>query len=166
MDLPKYKQIALTAFKPEELELFLHKEINFSSPITIDIKKLTLDQQKEILGFIQNFIMQINGSYLFPYPIYLISDLDPAMASMPIVKEIDQLPRFFSHKDSKINVKESQLLNKNKLLQKEIINSDFQQNQIIIEDFAHKHKIIHKLERERFFYRSLLNKLTKRQKNG
>ena len=85
---------------------------------------------------------------------------------MPVIKEIDQLPRFFSHKDSKINIKESHLLHKNKLLQKEIINSDFQQNQIIIDDFAHKHKTINKLEQERFFYRSLLNKLSKRQKNG
>jgi hypothetical protein len=166
MDLPKYKHLTISSYAPEELENFLQKEINLNAPTAIDLKKLTIDQQKEIIGLIQNFLMRVNGSFLFPYPIYLISELDQAMSSMPLVKDLTNLPRFFSHKESKINVKESQVLNKNKLLQKEIFNSDFQQNQIKIEEFANRHKLINRLENERLFYRSLLNKLNKRNKNG
>ena len=166
MDLPKYKHVTISKYAPEELEHFFHKEMNLNSPVAVDIKQLSLDHQKEILGLIQNFIMQVNGSYLFPYPIFLITDLDQAMSSMPIVKNITALPRFFNHKESKINVKESQVLGKNRLLQKEVMNTDFQQNQLKIEEFATRHKLINRLESERAFYRSLLNKLSKRPKNG
>jgi len=49
MDLPKYKHLTISSYAPEELENFLQKEINLNAPTAIDLKKLTIDQQKEII---------------------------------------------------------------------------------------------------------------------
>jgi hypothetical protein len=164
MELPKYKNILITDFDTTVIDHFLKKEMNLHSPIAIDIKKINLEQQRELIGLIENYFFQQNSSYLFPYPIYLISDHDQTMTRMPLVKNTSELPRFFSHKETKINIKESSVLDKNKLLQIEIFNADFQQNNLELESYAQKHKEINKLEAERSFYRSLLNKLTKRKK--
>ena len=164
MELPKYKNILITDFDTTVIDHFLKKEMNLHTPIAIDIKKINLEQQRELIGLIENYFFQQNSSYLFPYPIYLISDHDQTMTRMPLVKNTSELPRFFSHKEAKINIKESSVLDKNKLLQIEISNADFQQNNLELESYAQKHKEINKLEAERSFYRSLLNKLTKRKK--
>ena len=164
MELPKYKNISITDFENTEIDHFLEKDINLHSPIALDVKKINFEQQRELIGLIENFFFQHNISYLFPYPVYLISDHDQTMTRMPLVKNTSELPRFFSHKETKINIKESSVLDKKKLLQIEISNADFQQNNIEIESYAQKHKEINKLEAERSFYRTLLNKISKRKK--
>jgi hypothetical protein len=64
-----------------------------------------------------------------------------------------------------MNVKESHLLSKNKLLQQEIFNTDSKQIHQALIDFGRMHSIIYDLEAERLILKDLMNKILK-AKNG
>ena len=65
-----------------------------------------------------------------------------------------------------MNVKESHLASRNKLLQQEVKNSDTSVNLQELDHYGDSHKKIFELEEERSFYRSILNRLMKGTKNG
>lgn len=133
-------------------------------PVVMNLKLLDMDQQRELIGLIENFYVSHNISYKFPYPIYLMTDHEPTITKMPTVKLAEELPKFFTQKESKMNVKETHLVGKNRLLQQEIKNSDSLATQNSINQYGNFHKKIFELESERTFYRSILNKLTKAKK--
>ena len=124
MSLPIYKQIDVLPDKVEEFHHLLHKDMNLKSPVVINLKKLNLNQQRECMGIIENFYMTHQLSYQYPYPVYLATDHEKTMTEMPSIKDLKNLPKFFQHKDVKLNVKESHLAHKNHLIQIEISNTD------------------------------------------
>jgi len=65
-----------------------------------------------------------------------------------------------------MNVKESGLADKNKLIQLEIKNSDPNFYQQEIKNFGETHRTIYQQEKERVFYRKLLSQLFKGHQNG
>lgn len=166
MNLPNYHTINIKSAELEELQAVLSPELNFKRPVVFNLKNLNLDQQREVIGLTENYFSSNNISYKFPYPIYFISDHEASISKIIIIKDTNELPKFFSQKDSKMNVKESHLLGKNKLLQQELKNTDSQQAFHDIEAYAQFHKKISTLESERLFYRHVLNKLTQAKKNG
>lgn len=166
MSLPNYHHINVRSAQLEDLNSYLNPEMNSKHPVTLNLKHLDLDQQREMVGLVENFFSTNNLSFKFPYPVYLISDQEKTITQMPIVKSTEELPRFFNQKDSKMNVKESHLLNRNRLLQQEIENADADYIQTSINNYGIRHRKVYELEKERLFYRSILNKLIKAEKNG
>lgn len=138
--------------------------MNLKHPVVFHIQELELDIQRDVIGAIENFFAEQNLSYKFPYPIYVISGHELSITNVPIVHTPDELPKFFTSRDSKMNVKESHLAGKNKLLQQEVKNSDSNANIKHLEDYGSSHKIIYELEQERVFYRTILNRLVKGKK--
>ena len=84
---------------------------------------------------------------------------------MPTVKSVEELPRFFHQKDSKLNVKESQLLERNALLQQEIKNTDAEFVTETVKIYSAIHRKVYDLDKELQFYRSVLNRLIRAEKN-
>jgi hypothetical protein len=84
---------------------------------------------------------------------------------MPTVKSLDELPRFFNQKDSKLNVKESHLLQRNALLQQEIKNADAEFVIETVKTYSSIHRKVHELDTELQFYRSVLNRLIRAERN-
>lgn len=166
MSLPIYQHYNLRSASLDDLSTLLSPELNMKHPVVMNLKFLDLDQQRELIGLIENFYVSHNISYKFPYPIYLMTDHEPTITKMPTVKVNEELPRFFTQKESKMNVKETHLVGKNRLLQQEIKNSDSLANQNSVNQYGNFHKRIFELESERVFYRTILNKLTKAKKNG
>lgn len=166
MSLPIYQHINIKNASLEDIGNMLHQDINLKHPVVFNLKTLDLDQQREMIGLIENFFASNNISFKFPYPVYLISDHEISITKVPLVHEASELPKFYSQRESKMNVKESHLAGKNKLLQQEVKNCDASANISDIENFGYSHKAIFELEQERKFYRSILNKLLKARKNG
>ena len=144
----------------------LHPDINLKHPVVFNLKSLDLDQQREMIGLIENYFSSNNISFKFPYPIYLVSDHEISITKVPLVHESNELPKFYTQRESKMNVKETHLAGKNKLLQQEVKNCDASANLSDIENYGYSHRVIYELEQERKFYRSILNKLLKARKNG
>ena len=117
-------------------------------------------------SLIENYFSTNNISFKFPYPVYLVMAHQTTITNMPSVGNISELPRFFIQKESKINVKESHLLGRNRLIQQEIKNTDPELIQESIQNYGKIHREIYELEKERLFYRSILNRLFKATTNG
>lgn len=166
MSLPVYQNINLTSASLEHLASILGQEMNLKHPVAINLKTLSLDDQREVIGLIENHFVSNNLSFKFPYPIYLITDHERSITRISIVNEPKELPRFYVQKDSRMNVKEAHLAGKNKLLQQEIRNTDASANDKEIEHYGEAHRVIFELEVERKFYRSILNRLFKAGQNG
>lgn len=164
MSLPVYQHINLKTGSLDELNAILNQELNLKHPVTIGLKALDLDQQRELIGLIENYFVSHNLSFKFPYPVYLISDHEASITKVPLVKKQEELPKFFTQRDSKMNVKESHLAGKNKLLQQEVRNSDASSNTKDAQNYGEAHRMIYELEEERKFYRLILNRLVKGKK--
>lgn len=166
MSLPIYQHINIRTFHLDDLKNFLHREMNFKHPVAINLKHLEFDQQREVIGLIENYFETNNLSYKFPYPIYLIMDHQKTITQMPAVASVEELPKFFNQKESKMNVKESHLIGRNRLLQQEIKNADTEVIQSNINKYGAIHRRVYEMEKERLFYRSILNRIVKAAKNG
>lgn len=166
MSLPIYQTIPLKSTSLEDLNNILKSELNLRHPVVINLKALDLDQQRDFIGLIENYFVTHNLSYKFPYPIFIVSNHEKSITNLPLVNSSDELPKFFSARDTKMNVKESHLAGKNKLLQLEVRNSDPSTNEQIIENYAESHRKIFELETERRFYRTILNRMLKAKTNG
>jgi hypothetical protein len=92
--------------------------------------------------------------------------MDSSNTQIPMVLTKKDLPKFFSKKESRMNIKEASLAKKNNLIQQEIKNSDpnFYLNEI--QNFGETHRTIFKQEIERNFYRKLLSQIFKGQMYG
>ena len=166
MSLPVYQNYNIKSASIEDMKNILTPDMNLKHPVVFNLKGLTLEDQREAIGYIENYFYSNNLTFKFPYPVYVISDHEDSITRIPLVKEQSNLPKFYSQRETKMNVKESHVIGKNKLLQVEIKNSDASAVQQDIESFAAPHKIIQNLEKERNFYRFLLNRLSKVSKNG
>jgi hypothetical protein len=162
MTLPIYHLIQLEADYFEKLQSILSPNLNTHQPIVFDAKKLDIDQQRELIGIVENYFSSNSLSHRFPYPIYILSDLEKSISRIILVKEKSSLPKFFNQKGANINIKESHYISRNELLQQEIKNGDAIQNEDELLAFAQIHKKINHLEEERLIYSSIEKKLNKR----
>jgi len=165
MSLPTYQHVNVKTIQLENLKIFLNSDMNTSQPVALNLKHFDLDQQREIVGLIENYFSTNNHSFKYPYPVYLIMDQEKTITAMPSVRTIEELPKFFNQKESKMNVKESHLIGKNKLLQQALKNIDIEQIHENIQNFSIMHRRVYELEKERLFYRSILHRLVKVTKN-
>lgn len=159
MGLPVYQSITLKTSQLSELKLVLDLELNLRHPVVLNLTSLDMDQQREVIGLTENFFISNNVSYKFPYGVYLVSDHEPSISKMPIVNDIKYLPKFFSQKEGRMNVKESHVVNKNKLLQQELRNNDSHEYTQTVNNYQLNHRKIYELEKERVFYNDILAKL-------
>lgn len=166
MSLPVYQTINIRSAALEDLQGILSGDLNLKYPLVLNMKTLTVDEQRELIGLIENHFVMSGISYKFPYPVYVVTDHESTISGLPLVRTQEELPRFFQQKEGKINLKEQHLIARNKLLQQEVRNGDNVANETEIKVFGKIHRHIFLQEEERLFYRTLLNKLTKAKRNG
>lgn len=166
MSLPVYQVIQIKNNSIEELATLLQKDMNLRQPVALNLLELEFEDQREFIGLIENFFVSENVSFKFPYPVYIISAHEPSISLMPVIQEARQLPKFYHQKEGRMNVKESHLADRNRLLQQEVANADTTLHQSEVRSYALFHRRIFELERERDFCLSLLNRLTKGRANG
>lgn len=161
MSLPIYQHINLKSASREDVSDVLHPALNLKQPTVFNLKNLDSDEQREAIGLIENYFNSKNISFRFPYPIFIISDHQPSISKIQLVDDVNALPNFFTQRETKMNVRETHLANKNKLLQQEVSNNDASSNHSSAMNYGESHRIIYEQEVERKFYRSILNKLMK-----
>ncbi len=166
MSLPVYRHIHVRTDSIDELVALLSVELNIKNPVAFHLETLNSHQQKEMVGIIENFFDTENVSFKFPYPVYVISTLESSISNMPIVSAQEKLPKFYSQKEGRMNVKETHLALKNKLMNQEIKNVDPKLTRDNLEFFALEHRQIFELQQENSFYRTILQKMAKVKKRG
>jgi hypothetical protein len=166
MSLPAYQHLTLKTSSLEELEAILDTGMNLRHPVVLNLKTMALDQQRETIGLVENFFVSNNVSFRFPYPVYVVSDHEPGITRLPLIDDPARLPKFFSPREAKMNVKESQLAARNKLLQQEVKNADASSNAAELDFYGESHRKVFELEVERKFYHGILNGLLKAGRRG
>jgi hypothetical protein len=166
MNLPVYQVINVKSADLAELGELLQKDMNLRHPVVFNVLGLDVDAQREIIGLIENYFVSENISFKFPYAIYIVSVHEPSISMVPIVSAMDRLPKFYQQKEGRMNVKESHLAGRNKLLQQEVSNADSSLHQSEVRSFALLHRRIYELERERNFCNDVLQTLKKAKKSG
>src|SRR5665647_1287361 len=161
MSLPIYHHINVRSAQLDDIQSILVPELNLRRPVVFNLKTLKFYSQLEVIGLIENYFVSNNLSYKFPYAVYFLTDHEATVTKMPSVKIQEELPRFFSQKETKMNVRETHVIGKNKLLQMEVKNSDAELTQQQLQKYADLHRTIRDNETERFFYRSILDNLNK-----
>lgn len=159
MSLPVYHQIHFTSANIDDLEGHLKPELNLRYPVVFNLLELGIDEQRETIGLIENYFASANLSFLFPYPVFIVTLHEPSITHMRVVKDPSLLPRFFNQKEGRMNVKEGHVAGKNRLLQQEIMNADAAAHQEELHKYALLHRQIYEQEQERRFLRELLSKL-------
>jgi acyl-CoA synthetase (NDP forming) len=159
MNLPIYQIINVKSAQLEDIAAILHEDLNLRRPVAYVLKTLNLDEQREVIGVIENWFETHQASWRYPYPVFIISDYSDAIGHMPVFTDVTHLPRFYNQKDVKVTVKETQVLERNRLLQQEIKNADSHEMAEVIKEYGINHKKIWYLVKEASFYEQLLKKL-------
>lgn len=165
MSLPFYHIHIPRSSSYEDLDQILNENMNLKYPVVISLKNLEINVQREFIGLIENYFSSKNLDFNFPYPVYILTDHESSISNLPLLADLDELPSFYKKKEGKMNVKESHLLSKNKLLQQEIHNADSKQSYEALNDFGRMHRIIFELETERLMLKDLMSTIQK-AKNG
>lgn len=162
MNLPIYQIINVKSAQLEDIAALLHEDLNLRRPVAYVLKTLGLDEQREVIGVIENWFETHQASWRFPYPVFIVSNYSDAIGHMPVFEDVTQLPRFYNQKDVKVTVKETQVLERNRLLQQEIKNADSHVMANVVREYGLNHKKIWYLANEAHFYEQLLTKLRAR----
>lgn len=156
MSIPVYKEHILQAITGEGLVEIFNKNLG-ESPIVIHITHMR-DKQIEAIRFIEKYVIEKQIPYKFPYPIYIISAVEKPDSLFKIFKTRNDLPEYYGKKDKKPNIRESQIINKNKLYQNKI-RSHFDNSVIdYLNEEAVKQKFLYNLVKEGVFYETLIYK--------
>lgn len=166
MSLPVYQVIQVKSSSLEELNDLLKKDMNLRNPVALNLLPLDVDAQREFIGLIENYFVSENISFKFPYAIYLISIHEPSISLMPVVTQLSKLPKFFQQKETRMNLKESHLADRNRLLQQEVANADSSLHQNEVKSYAQFHRTIYELQKERDFCADILSKISKVKTDG
>ena len=159
MNLPIYQIINVKSAQLEDIAALLHEDLNLRRPVAYVLKTLSLDEQREMIGVIENWFETHQVSWRYPYPVFIVSDYSDAIGHMPVFTDVTRLPRFYNQKDVKVTVKETQVLERNRLLQQEIKNADSHETAEVLKAYGINHKKIWYLAKEAHFYEQLLKKL-------
>lgn len=161
MNLPIYQMVHVKSSQIEDVTAVLIDGMNLRNPVVLQLSHLNSDEQREVIGFIENWFAE-GRSHKYPYPVFIVSNQGQALGQLPVVPEIKALPKFFQQKDGKPNVKEGQVLDRNRLLQQEIQNTDPKQTEDTFSEYAVQHKKLWFLNQEAQFYTEILTRLRKK----
>lgn len=163
MNLPIYQIINVRSSQVEDVLAVLHVDMNLRRPVVLTCKGLDRDQQREVIGLIENWFSEGRSSCRFPYPVYIVADHGEALGQVPVVADVAALPKFFNQKELNTNVKEGQIIDRSRLLQQEIRNVDPILASDALRRYGLHHKKIWYLVKEAAFYEEILEKLKKKK---
>lgn len=159
MNLPIYLMVTVKSAQLEDVTEVLVNGMNQHRPVALLIDHLNRDDQREVIGLVENWFSEGLNSPRYPYPVYLVSELGEALGEVPVVATVKALPAFFRKKEGKPNVRETQLIARNRIMQQEIRNSDPLQIDATLLRYGHHHRRLWRLVEEGAFYERLLARL-------
>ncbi len=158
MQLPIYKEIYIEKVDKNIIKRLVLSQPLGKAPLVFKVSHLENEESKAI-SLIEEVLRESMISCLFPYPIFALSTMSGYKGEIKIISDLKNLPRYFDRKETKINVKGQSTLNKVKILQKKIYNSNVSDQIQKTKNFASKHKILFNLAQEGDFLEKLLSKV-------
>ena len=134
------------------------KMINFSSnPVILQITNLE-NQQLNVLGYIEEFLVSI-GKKFFPYDVYVISTCHEYTGSLSVFSDINLVPKHFKRKNRPLNSKEANLMKKVNLKQINLKNLNEKDYTAVLKKYAQEQKDLKLLSEQEYFLKKLRHSL-------
>jgi hypothetical protein len=156
MAIPTFKKVTINSQQKRMIYAQLDQHEFGSFPYIFSIHHL-VKMQSETLQNIEDYILDHHIS-IFPYPIYVIGNVQNYNGSLNVVSDIKYIPKFYDQKEKQLNSKEEQLFSKVILKQKNLSNLQDIDFLPILSEYARTHKSISLLNSE-LDYLSAINNL-------
>jgi hypothetical protein len=157
MQLPIYKELFIKKADKDLIKKIFAASSIGRAPIVIKIEHLK--DQHTALSIIEDIFRENLVSTKFPYPIYVLSTVENYIGDLNIIANMDNMPKFFQKRDKMLNVKEQNAINKVKIYQNKLFNTNVPEQMKKVQDYAAKHKELYMLSREGSYLEDLLLKV-------
>lgn len=157
MPIPTFKQIHLRSSKREQILEQLENQEFQSGPFVIHVAHLMQHQHEAMTSL--EWVFEKLHIWNIPYPVYVLASISSYQGPLIVLKQMSELPEFFLQKQKSPNVKESTVLRKIELQQKNIHN--FQKNDTaeVLTDYCASHKKLFSYAKEGMYLENLLSKM-------
>jgi hypothetical protein len=160
MTFPVYQKNSIRINQEADLDRLITKEINLYNPVIVEFETTSKEEETKLIHLLQKHLEQLNLNPRFPYAIYVITQIEIEIPlSFVCQRSKGEIPKFFTQKDARLNLKESHLMDKIRLLQQESGNCSSLENMNSLQRYAKSHRLIHVLDQERLAYKNLLRRL-------
>ncbi|MFG1492089.1 hypothetical protein ACRXCV_11730 [Halobacteriovorax sp. GFR7] len=126
MKTPILEEFKLKAIDKEEIKLAMKTYRVGHQPLYLDASKLQRDRLIKLLGLLSNVLEEENLSPKFPYPFYIISDIEDIWTRFPIFKSLEDLPKYYQFEAARPTNKEQKILDFIDISASNIRNEDVQ----------------------------------------
>lgn len=126
MKTPILEEFKLKSIDKDEIIEAVKKYRVGHQPLYLDASKLQRERLVKLLGLLSNVLEEMNLSPKFPYPFYIISDIEDIWSSFPIFKSLKALPTYFQFEATRPTNKEQKVLDFIDIAASNIRNEDVQ----------------------------------------
>lgn len=165
MRVPVYEELKISKFDVMSVLDQMKKSRVNQVPCYIDLSTLELDEIEHALQVIEDTLKMLKASPLFPYPIFIITQITGLQTSLPIVETKEKLPKHFMRPIKRLTSKELSLLNKAVTLTNRISNTPMEQRLRELQQGTRYHKMLFQLSKELDFYQDVVEKLKSRKRS-
>jgi hypothetical protein len=153
MTIPTFKKITINSQQKRMIYAQLDQHEFGAFPYIFNFHEL-VQSQIEAIKNIEDYLVDHSIS-LFPYPIYIIADVNNYHGHLNVVSDPKFIPKFYEQKERPLNSKEEQLYSKVLLKQKNLSNLQEIDFFPVITEYARTHKSISLLSSELEFLKSI-----------
>ncbi|MAZ46971.1 MAG: hypothetical protein CME65_00320 [Halobacteriovoraceae bacterium] len=157
MIFPSFKKIVINSSESELLEAQLDT-IDFRSRPHILSLHAVIEEQEQCLSQIDEYFKKYPEKKL-PYPTFVLTTIESQEYDIQTIRSEEQLPKFFKVKERPLNHKETNLMGRIQLLQKNFHHINIREVNNHFENYAKNHRDIKKLQSEIDFLSQLSEKL-------
>lgn len=126
MKTPILEEFKLKSIDKAEIEINVKHYKVGHQPLYIDASRLERDRLINLLGLLSNVFEEENLSPKFPYPFYIITDLEDIWTRFPILRSLEDLPDYFQFEATRPTTKEQKILDFIDISASNIRNEDVQ----------------------------------------
>lgn len=165
MRVPVYEELKISQFDVMAVLDQMKKSRLGHVPCYIDLVGHPENETDQALQALEDALIMLKVSPLFPYPFFIISDkIKRQTTHIPIVQNKSELPAHFKKPVKRLTSKELSLLNKAVTLTERISNTPLQQRQKELDEGTRFHKMLFQLSKELDFYQEILEDLQMEKK--
>ncbi len=126
MKTPILEEFKLKSIDKEEIQAAIKSFRVGHQPLFLDASKLERDRLIKLLGLLSNCLEEQNLSPKFPYPFYVISEIEDIWTGFPVFKTLEDLPTYYQFEATRPTNKEQKVLDFIDISASNIRNEDVQ----------------------------------------
>lgn len=165
MRIPIFEEILVTDFEIENLIALFRKKKVARPPMYIGLYNFSYTETMDKIQNISLALKALDMHPYFPYPFYVITKFKILDSPVPVATNVEELPQNYFKKIKRLKTKELNLLNKGSMVAEKVANSDIYRKIRDLQNSLKGQKQLFLISKETHFYNTVLDKISKAQKD-